>query len=783
VLCDVSRIYGFKGKWDIEPTLDHWLLMVEQVGGDWVKVAKYKLAAFFAYHTDQPLPPSPCPVVKDSPGQLAGGRLGRFLQLQMSTLKGLERLSLLASLKQAKKGMPRVTKRTLKQEEEKFRVVMTTPSEPPQKPKSTVEVTTPKGVRWSEVEDEKTPESLSQTEIEIELDRTVDELFKGVSFTTDERLRAVFPSTSANYIRTRSRGGAVGAILEHPTLLSGLRVAGGYGTVEEQPGERKRVEEEEEHISNSEWIRKPGESTPAYRDAHQTFWLRLLKLASREDPIVEPVALAEPLKVRIITKGPPFTQTLLEALRRKMHDTLRDHPAFKLIGEMVTEKYLLDRLGRELGSDQEFLSGDYRAATDNLFSWVSNRIANRIADRLKLYEVERRKFQEALTGHLIEVTDPVTGETELKRQQRGQLMGSNVSFPVLCIAVATVARCACEYSEKRKLTLKQAPIMINGDDNATKCRPEGLKYWRTMGRCMGLEESVGKSYFSRRFVEINSTIFHYDRKSTRGFLEPIQPDGRRPFRQQPFEQVRYVNMGLLTGQKRSGGAVSLRDKRNPGDDLGARYRKLLELAPPTVTEKLHRAFIFHHSELLTAVHPIPWNLPTWIGGLGMLGVIPYSDKDLRIARMILLNWKHKRPADLGTVREVPWKVWRLAEARVNEPDYTEEKDSNGEKVYLEAMATACIDILFDSNLKLCDIHPDVNPDEIEQGRSSELQRMIHHNQELWSPARYKRGLGPPIDPERLTFRALYPTYRRNAISGDNNSSSSTDRLSFATTLD
>jgi len=776
VLCDVSRIYGFEGEWDSSVTLRRWAAMAEACGGNWVKVAKYKLAAFFASHTAQPLPRCPYPSVQDEPNKLCGGRLGRFHDLQMSRLKGRERLSFLASLKQAKKGMPRVAKATLKQKEEEFGILMTT--EIPDEAKGSWVETGPEDHISKGMENHDDALTITKAELEIQLDRTVDELFtipikkngevverRDIPFTMEERLRAVFPSTSANYIRSRNNGGAVGAILEHPDLLKSLRRPGGYTTVETKKAqeliELDREDHRDEHISNEdEDVRGKHDIIGGWVGAYQEFWTRLGQVAAKEQPIVEPVALAEPLKVRMITKGPPFTYTMLECVRRKMHDTLRNHPAFQLIGEPCSEEYLLNRLGRELGPKQGFLSGDYEAATDNMFSWVSRRIATRVADRLKLTELERQKFLEALTEHLFEVKDPTTGERTLRRQTRGQLMGSNVSFPVLCIAVGCVARLSCEKDQGRNIPLKDAPIAINGDDNATKCTERGKRWWTLISAAMGLKESVGKTYFSREFVEINSTIFTYKRESLRTFTETNR--GRAVTRQLPYEQVKYVNMGLLAGLKRSGGAVTLKGRQEPSNDIGTRYRKLLELAPDHLHERLHKIFIEKHRSILAAYGCTPWAVPTWIGGVGLIGFLHPSETDLRVAGMILRNWKKKRPIDSAVQRDVPWKVWDLASRRVPEPEYAELPDIQGEEVYEGLMAAECINLLFDSTVNLSRLHPEGEASQddkrdAEKHRAWEKKRMVNHNRRLWDPSSYK-GLGPPIDADRLIFRSMYPTY-------------------------
>jgi len=775
VIETISRTYGFVGSWNRKNTEEHWGRMVIEVNGDWMKVAKYKLAAYFASHVQQPLPPNPVPKSEDLPHVLVGGNLGRFLNLYLSRASEMDRFSLLASLKQAKKGMPRATSETLKLAEQKFASQMTT--RPAHDPPSSAYLIgqNPTGAASGRVSiDNCTPTDQIDVEIlkfctrlniEREIDRTVDELFQGVTYSVEERLRASFPSTSANYINSRAKGGSVGAILEHPSLLEGLRRPGGYKRTEETEEEkRKRGNGNEDEITNEEeWILPPGQE-PGWKKVWTTFWIRLLKVAANEQQLAIPVALAEALKQRIITKGPPFTSTIVETLRRKMHDTLKRHPAFELIGSgKATEKYLLDRLGRELGPEQGYLSGDYSAATDNIFKWASERAAERIGRRLKLYEVERRLLKSNLTGNLLPVLDPETGETILKPQEVGQLMGAKTSFPILCIIVATVVRAACEKDQGRTLTLQEAPLMVNGDDNSAKCTEKGLRWWRALSKTVGLTESLGKTYYSRKFVEINSTIFAYDRSSSRFFID--EPHDRVRKRQQPFTQVRYVNAGLLFGVKRSGGAVSLRDRQDRTNTIGTRYRDLLELCPPDLIPTVHEVFVSKHREMLESVQPVPWAIPGWLGGMGITGYLQPSEKDLRIARLILLNWKSRRPINIETIRDVPWRVWKLAERRTPQPEYTYEKDTAGEKLYEDTMASEVINLLFDSEVSLSDLHPEQDNTQEEGRKTSALKQQINHNRRLWDPARYTSGLGPPIDPERLRFQALYATYLREDIVG------------------
>jgi len=70
----VCRYYGYVGDADIATTLKHWHELAVTCG--WMKVAKYKLAAFFSFHMGQPLPVPPASLPNDSPKFLVGGGAG-----------------------------------------------------------------------------------------------------------------------------------------------------------------------------------------------------------------------------------------------------------------------------------------------------------------------------------------------------------------------------------------------------------------------------------------------------------------------------------------------------------------------------------------------------------------------------------------------------------------------------------------------------------------------------------------------------------------------------------
>jgi hypothetical protein len=715
VLLSVKLILDMFGcKSDItRKTVDHWVALAEDLNGNWTKVAKYKLAAFFSAHTSQPLPPSPFKV-PDRPDFLVGGGQGRWLK---HALTGTYKWELLVSLKQSKKGMPRVDKEELDKETVSFVQQITEPQEE-------FEAAYIKGIEWSNIK-ENVEYQVSKTTIINQINRTVDEIFKGHKMTWKDRVKVFFPSTSANYINNVKNAGSIGTILEHESLLKGLRVEGGLVTVEKRSEEEDYIEKDVVQLN-----------TTRLEQQFEKLWVRTIVAANKEPNIVVPVALAEPLKIRMITKGPPLRQMVLRNIWKFVHTKLRNHRVFQLIGKPLEEEILLNVLGASLKEDEYYVSGDYKAATDNLKSFTSEATAEAIARNIGLGITETRLLLESLTQHEVEHAGFRTF------QRRGQLMGSITSFPVLCLVNCALTRWSMEVAQGNKISLNDARLLINGDDVVFKTKGIGYKAWQQITAYAGLEESLGKTYKSRVFLEMNSTLYKVDKPHD----VVIKQGCKEVVRISPYSLVQYINLGLLLGMKRSSGKVGLTDQTDPRNNMAARARQLLKFAPSESHTIVMREFIKQHKELLTMIN-LPWYIPEWLGGIGLptgeWGTP--SEIDLRIARRILIHWWDRKPIQLGQ-QEVSWKTWELASKALPEPNYTGIKDQSTED-YSHEVAVKCVDLLFDSNYSLEDLNP--------TSTSQNPWRAIKHNQALW---RVTSDLPPPLELEKLEFQPLLPTY-------------------------
>lgn len=221
------------------------------------------------------------------------------------------------------------------------------------------------------------------------------------------------------------------------------------------------------------------------------------------------VSISEPLKSRILTKG-PRERLLLKNLQQKLHDILRKQEPFKLIGgqpveDAIHELASLSRLNPELNN---FVSGDFSAATDNLKVDAIEAVTEELILWGSIPLDVASLFTEDLAEHNLEY--PIMGESNSSvLQKRGQLMGCITSFIVLCIINYGVYTYA---SQRYPLDLSPC-VKVNGDDIIFKSTTDGYKLWEKTVNLVGFNLSPGKNYIHSEFAMVNNTPCVVDSKN------------------------------------------------------------------------------------------------------------------------------------------------------------------------------------------------------------------------------------------------------------------------------
>lgn len=227
----------------------------------------------------------------------------------------------------------------------------------------------------------------------------------------------------------------------------------------------------------------------------------------------EPCPILEPLKVRIITKGQAAEYYRALELQKLMHSVMRKHPVFEFIGHPIDDCSFASAFGSQsdLAADEFYVSGDYKAATDNLNPHLSEYAWRAIASRVH-YKSEAGETLadtpylllglKALTGHLLHYTAEESKDWEhIIDQSWGQLMGSPMSFPILCLVNAAATLSATKQKFSADLNLR-----VNGDDIGFIANATVYENWKAVTKACGLEFSLGKNYTSREFLIMNSEL-------------------------------------------------------------------------------------------------------------------------------------------------------------------------------------------------------------------------------------------------------------------------------------
>nr|UQB76049.1 RNA-dependent RNA polymerase [Flumine narna-like virus 40] len=319
---------------------------------------------------------------------------------------------------------------------------------------------------------------------------------------SDIYLEPRVPSTSANYINGRGDGGGVLSACDLMSQVSHPKL-----TFEDVVLDKTFVWSDskmEDGCLIPEWIQdEPLWELMVDKGLIQSNYEKFLKAALKsawvEEPFVKPVALSEALKVRMITKCPPFLMFVMNAFIDPLRKLLRAMPVFELTGT-PQEETIMDRMFRD--PTRWFLSGDYQASTDNLHSWVSECIVDELCEtyyRDVCLEDPRwiALFRRSLTGFKYQSKKGV-----ILNQQNGQLMGSVSSFPVLCLANYALCRMAMELNPK-----DWRGLLVNGDDCVFEAHEYTYHEWIRLGNLMGLKPSAGKVDYKKAYIQMNSRSF------------------------------------------------------------------------------------------------------------------------------------------------------------------------------------------------------------------------------------------------------------------------------------
>lgn len=287
-----------------------------------------------------------------------------------------------------------------------------------------------------------------------------------------------------------------------------------------------------------------------------------------ENPCAQPYCIIEPMKIRIITKPGVYQHFGLKAVQKFLWKKLYNNSTgmFHLIGSTIDECQIARTLKSwKLG--RKFCSGDYSAATDNLKAEVTKHIFQAVLANSDvftglwawrslmpsnlIYDRCHPSFGTKKHPHILDnwkYMYELIGRGEMKN---GQLMGSILSFIILCVANLAAFRLAIERWLGHEVSLQfladEFGVLVNGDDILFTAEEDLYWFWRSVIPEFGFEPSQGKNLFSDDIFQINSALF-----VPRYLVEKQDFYGytTETYKCVSAEWVPYVNFGLITTRKK-----------------------------------------------------------------------------------------------------------------------------------------------------------------------------------------------------------------------------------------
>jgi len=188
-------------------------------------------------------------------------------------------------------------------------------------------------------------------------------------------------------------------------------------------------------------------------------------------------------KWRLVTKF-SYERSFLAPVHRTIYNHLSSKK-WLLRGEATPDRFE----GFHRVDGEVFVSGDYESATDNLNIWVTL-CAVREMSRTSQH-IPRAVWDSAIASLKNRFPDG-------RQQQRGQLMGSLLSFPLLCLN---------NYLAFKWAVPRKVPVKINGDDIVFRCLPSEADRWFKEIQESGLAVSRGKTLVTTTVFSLNSAFF------------------------------------------------------------------------------------------------------------------------------------------------------------------------------------------------------------------------------------------------------------------------------------
>jgi hypothetical protein len=216
-------------------------------------------------------------------------------------------------------------------------------------------------------------------------------------------------------------------------------------------------------------------------------------------------------KLRVVTMQSAEVKRVLTPVHNALYDHISSF-GWCVRGDVLKEDF--EAVIDDLREGEEIISGDYSAATDNIYLDAVMEIVDVLSSSPELTALEKEVLTESFTNIRCQLTScPLSERVPINR---GSMMGNLVSFPLLCLLNKACHEIACDLSD---FGPGGRVGRFNGDDCCFAGDARFFDTWVRITSAFGLVVNGEKTGRSARWCELNSHI--YDAVRHRFVAKPV----------------------------------------------------------------------------------------------------------------------------------------------------------------------------------------------------------------------------------------------------------------------
>jgi hypothetical protein len=220
-------------------------------------------------------------------------------------------------------------------------------------------------------------------------------------------------------------------------------------------------------------------------------------------------------KIRTVTMQSAYVKGTLRPVHECLYDFLSS--SRWLVKGDVTKDHVRSVVDGCM-KGESFISGDYEAATNNIFVQIPWAIAQELSLSPDLSHEEREALLESFRPDNLHWVSSKGVSSPIRR---GSMMGNLMSFPMLCLLNKACYDMCCSIRRKRDKKLRLENCIINGDDIAFAGDTPFYNDWVRVTSFFGLVVNLEKTGISSTFIELNSRVFFSKGRVLRLLRKPV----------------------------------------------------------------------------------------------------------------------------------------------------------------------------------------------------------------------------------------------------------------------